>query len=516
MQSSTDRRRFLGILTAAVASLLVPGHGQAGPEEDRMEGKGRRRKHRDEEYLPPRELNPFISLSLVLGCVTDRSVTVNALAREPMEGYFEYGLAPGRYTHKTSQIALPAGKPVSTFLTGLTPNTAYFYRPQFRAVRETSYQARPECRFHTQREPGGTFTFCVQGDSHPERPQMSDPNLYARTLLAASAGNPDFYLCMGDDFSVEKLETITAETVAQPYTLQRPFLGAVARSAPLFLVNGNHEQASLFNFNQSDERRQVAILAQNARNLHFPQPAPDGFYTGDTARTEGIGPLRDYYAWTWGDALFVVLDCYWHSPSLVDAGFHGPPGGPEGEAHGGHKNRDWWSITLGNEQYHWLEQTLQQSKSKYKFVFAHHVLGTGRGGVEEAGLYEWGGRSKRGDWEFDRMRPGWRLPVHALMAKYGVSIFFQGHDHLFARQECDGIVYQEVPMPADPFYLTRNDDRYLSGVKLPNSGFLRVTVAPEKVTVDYVRSYLPADETPARKTGEIAHSYTIKPKITHA
>ena len=102
------------------------------------------------------------------------------------------------------------------------------------------------------------------------------------------------------------------------------------------------------------------------------------------------------------------------------------------------------------------------------------------------------------------------------MAKYGVSIFFQGHDHLFARQECDGIVYQEVPMPADPFYLTRNDDRYLSGVKLPNSGFLRVTVAPEKVTVDYVRSYLPADETPARKTGEIAHSYTIKPKITHA
>ena len=113
-------------------------------------------------------------------------------------------------------------------------------------------------------------------------------------------------------------------------------------------------------------------------------------------------------------------------------------------------------------------------------------------------------------------RPGWELPIHQLMVKHGVTIFFQGHDHLFARQERDGIVYQEVPIPADQNYVAYNEDRYRSGVKLPNSGHLRVTVSPEEVKVDYVRCYLPKDETDERKTGEVAHSYTIKSRTSHA
>ena len=118
--------------------------------------------------------------------------------------------------------------------------------------------------------------------------------------------------------------------------------------------------------------------------------------------------------------------------------------------------------------------------------------------------------------EFNQRRPNWELPIHQLMVKHGVSIFFQGHDHLYCRQERDGIVYQEVPMPADHGYMTYNADRYQSGVKLPNSGHLRVTVSPENVKVEYVRSYLPKDETIQNKTGDIAHSYTVKSKADHA
>ncbi len=91
--------------------------------------------------------------------------------------------------------------------------------------------------------------------------------------------------------------------------------------------------------------------------------------------------------------------------------------------------------------------------------------------------------------EFTERRPGWELPVHQLMAKPGVTFFFQGHDHLFARQERDGIVYQKVPMPADQDYVAYNKDRYESRVKLLNSGHLRVTVSPENVNVDYVRGF---------------------------
>ncbi len=208
----------------------------------------------------------------------------------------------------------------------------------------------------------------------------------------------------------------------------------------------------------------------------------------------------------------MILDNYWHSPAQVDSGFREQDMGG-GKA--GRGQRDWWELTLGDMQYYWFKRTLETSKAKYKFVFAHHVLGTGRGGVDECDLYEWGGKNRRGDYEFKERRPGWELPVHQLMVKHGVTIFFQGHDHLFCRQERDGIVYQEVPMPADHGYMTYNEDRYQSGVKLPNSGHLRVTVSPESVKVEYVRSFLPKDETAQNKTGDIAHSYTVKAKVLH-
>ena len=515
----TTRRKFIALLSATFGWLMTPAIAQQNPDPNRPRrhgpGGGRGRHGADDYVLPP-ELSAFSWLSLVLGRVSDQSVTVNSLAKETIEGFFEYGTSAGNYSSKTGLLTFAANKPVETVFASLQPNTQYFYRLQFRKPGETNFTARPECRFHTQRTTGSTFTFAIQGDSHPERSQMSEPNLYARTLLNAAADKPDFYICMGDDFSVAPIQEVSFDSVAARYTLQRPFLGLVAQSAPVFLLNGNHEQASLFNFNQADERHAVAVHAQNARNQFYPTPAPDKFYSGDTETLPSVGLPKDYCAWTWGDALFVILDNYWHSPAQVDSGFHEEEAGGGKNGHAGGKQRDWWGVTLGDTQYHWFKRVLEQSNAKYKFVFAHHVLGTGRGGVDDCDLYEWGGRNKRGDWEFAQHRPGWELPVHQLMVKHGVTIFFQGHDHLYCQQERDGIIYQEVPMPADQGYMAYNADRYQSGVKLPNSGHLRVSVSPENVKVDYVRSFLPKDETAQNKTGDIARSYTIKAKTSHA
>jgi hypothetical protein len=502
MKHKPTRRTFLALLASVIAWLVAPVRAQKGP------ARGGGRRNRPDDYALPPDLADYAALSVVLGRVSDRSVTVSAMAAQTLEAYCEFGASAGNYTHKTAPQALAAGSPVEIILEGLQANSAYFYRLQCRKSGERDFTPRPECSFHTQRTAGSAFTFVVQGDSHPERPQMSDPTLYARTLLEASAAKPDLYICIGDDFSVDTLRAYTADAVASRYTLQRPFMGIVARSAPLFLLNGTHEQASLFNYNQTDVAHDIAVWAQTARNRFFPMPAPDGFYTGNGEALNGIGKLRDYYAWTWGDALFVVLDNYWHSPAQVD----NPLGGGDS---GGAKERDWWDITLGEAQYQWLRKMLSESKAKFKFVFAHHVMGSGRGGIDGADLWEWGGYNKRGGWEFAQKRPGWELPIHQLMVKHGVTIFFQGHDHLFARQERDGVVYQELPMPADQGYVAYNADRYATGTKLPNSGHLRVTVSPEQVKVDYVRSYLPRDETADRKTGEIAHSYTIKARVAH-
>jgi hypothetical protein len=516
MKLFTTRRGFLALLSAAFGWLLTPAIAQQNPDPNHPRGRGpgggRGRRDAGDYVLPP-ELAAFGWLSLILGRVSDQSVTVNSLAKDTIEGFFEYGTSAGNYTNKTGLLTFAAKQPVETVFDKLQPNTPYFYRLQFRKTSERNFTARPECRFHTQRPAGSTFTFAIQGDSHPERPQMSEPNLYARTLLNVAADKPDFYICMGDDFSVAPVREVNYESVAERYTLQRPFLGLVAQSAPVFLLNGNHEQASLFNFNQTDERHAVAVHAQNARNQFYPTPSPDQFYSGDTETLPALGLRKDYCAWTWGDALFVILDNYWHSPAQVDSGFREQDlGGGKGRR----GQRDWWALTLGEAQYQWFKRTLETSQAKCKFVFAHHVMGSGRGGVDECDLYEWGGHNKRGDWEFAARRPGWEMPVHQLMAKHGVTIFFQGHDHLYCRQEQDGVVYQEVPMPADHGYRTYNDDRYQSGLKLPNSGHLRVTVAPENVNVEYVRSFLPKDENAQNKTGGVAHSYTVKPKGLHA
>jgi hypothetical protein len=499
MNHRDDRRTFLGALGAIAGGMtLLPDSADA-------------QKKGAESYTLSSELAAYDAVSVVLGRAGDESVTASIHSKEKLEAFIEYGSDSGKYTHKTKPISVAAGQPVEVAIGDLVSGTRYYYRLQCRKAGESGPKPRPECQFHTRRAPGSAFTFCVQGDSHPERPFMSNPNLYARTLLQAASCNPDLYFCMGDDFSVDRVWTVNAENLTAPYLLQRPFMGLVAKSASLYLVNGNHEQASLFNFNQMDERREVAVGVQTARNKYFPMPGPEGIYTGDEQEFKGIGLLRDYFAWTWGDALFVVLDNYWHSPSQVDSGFQGGMGGKKGKDD--KKGRDSWGITLGDAQYKWFKKTLEQSKAKFKFVFAHHVLGTSRGGVEASELYEWGGSSRgKGGGDFRQKRPGWELPVHQLMAKHNVSIFFQGHDHLYACQERDGVVYQEVPLPADHAYTTYNEEAYTSGKKLPNSGYLRVSVSGSEAKVDYVRCWLPMDETAARKTGEVAHSYSIKAK----
>jgi len=58
-------------------------------------------------------------------------------------------------------------------------------------------------------------------------------------------------------------------------------------------------------------------------------------------------------------------------------------------------------------------------------------------------------------------------------------------------------------------YALYNKDAYRSGDVLPNSGRVRVTVSPEEVRVEYVRSCLPKDASPEHPNGEIAFSYEI-------
>lgn len=467
----------------------------------------------------------WAATTIILGQPTDRSITANVRTDTAVEVYFEYGVKPGTYNGQTKATTASLDPYANGFfvvhavMAGLQADTQYYYRMQSRPTGSSgSFAPSAEYGFHTQRPPGSTFVFCVQGDSHPERAKtMFDPGLYAQTLAAVSAAKPDFYVTSGDDFSVDTLPTpYTQAAVTGRYTLQLPYFDVVARSAALFLGTGNHEETSLSNYNlpaDSANSNRVPIWAQNARNVYYPMPAPNdpatgSFYSGNTTNVPPIGLLRDYYAWQWGDALFVVIDPYWSSPAQVDTGLGGQNSTTP-------KSSNKWDITHGDAQYQWLKQTLEQSTAKWKFVFAHHVMGTGRGGAEIADQYEWGGNNANGSYGFTQNRPTWPQPLHQLMVANHVTIFFQAHDHLFAHQQRDGVVYQSLPNPADNTYTAFNSDAYTSGDVYPNAGFTKVTVGPSSVKVEYVREWLPADEKPpAQVSGMVQFAYTVGSSAT--
>ena len=94
-----------------------------------------------------------------------------------------------------------------------------------------------------------------------------------------------------------------------------------------------------------------------------------------------------------------------------------------------------------------------------------------------------------------------------------MSIVFHGHDHLFVKEELDGIIYQEVPQPGHPSGGTRSAEEYgYTGAILGSSGHVRVTVGPDEAKVDYVRSIVPGVTRDEMPNASVGHSYILQRK----
>ena len=432
---------------------------------------------------------PVHPFDVILGRPTQHSITVSVLTYQDLEGFIEYSSSPDAYSNQTPLRAFAANQPVEVLIDGLQANMAYTYRLRYRLGNVGEFSTMNAETFHTQRAAGSQFTFSVQADSHLDT--NSNPQVYLQTLANEHANQPDFLIDLGDTFMTDKYQPYTA--AESQYLAQRYYLSAVGQSAPLYLVLGNHDGEGAPRGGQAVDTNWSVEM----RTRYFPNPVPDDFYTGNPTPDQNIGALQDYYAWGWGDALFIVLDPYW---------FTSPQKG----------KADNWNWTLGEAQYQWLKTTLETSPTRWKFVFIHQLVGgldkNGRGGIEAAPYFEWGGKNLDGSWGFYQQRPGWAMPIHQLLTQHHVTAVFHGHDHLFVKQELDGIVYQEVPQPSAARSNATNSATgygYTSGDILGSSGNLRVTVTPDLVTVEYVRTYLPQDEKPGQQNGQVDYSYTI-------
>ncbi len=436
---------------------------------------------------------PF-SGTIILGRPTDRSVTASLMSDRDVQVYLEYGITAGTYAGRTASVSLKAGVPANIELSTLQPDTRYRYRVRTGTGATNPVPAPKEYGLRTQRAPGQSFTFTIDADPHHGDASF-DSTIYAATMARIAADTPDFHIDLGDSFMTEKLGAASYAQAAADVAALRPYWGISGPSVPLYLVIGNHEGEQGWDAAGAES---LPVWATKARQLYYPNPVPNAFYSGSTSPDPLVGVRDGWYAWTWGDVLFVVLDPYWYVKS--------------------NPNRAFWQWTLGPDQYAWLKATLRGSQARYKLVFAHQllggILGNPRGGIEAAPLYEWGGQNADGTWGFTSHRPGWEKPIHQLFLETGVTAFFHGHDHFFGYQQLDGIVYQEVPQPS---YARTSDNSsaaeygYTHGVILGSSGYLRVRVTPAQATVEYVKVY-PATAPAGMQTGQIAYSYTMAPR----
>lgn len=395
------------------------------------------------------------------------SVTVSVLAWDEMDAFIEYGDGL-----KTATVKLSSGAPQNIVLRGLKPDTSYRYRLTYRRLGGEAIQDVMRS-FHTQRKTGETFSFVMQADSHLDN--NTDVRVYQQTLANMLADQPDFMMDLGDTTMVDKFGRFYTRSESQ-YRAQRYYMGRIAHSVPIFMVLGNHD-------GEKGSDPEMSDWSLKQRHTYFPNP------------TDG-NDKHSHFAFEWGNALFIALDPFWPTTKRGASG---------------------WDMTLGETQYRWLTKRLTSSKASLRFVFIHHLVGglgrDVRGGAKTAAYMEWGGKNGDGSEGFRRNRPGWEMPLHQLFVQNGVNIVFHGHDHLFVKEELDGIIYQDVPQPGHPSGGTRSAEEYgYGGVILGSSGHVRVTVERNQATVNYVRSVVPSVTRADIENAGVEHSYTVKPR----
>lgn len=497
---------------------------------------------------------------LLVGRPTDEGAAISLMSFSETVVYLEYGRESGQYDSRTDARNLGVDELSLFEISDLQSDAEYFYRVRFNVNNSAAFLAGTEYSFKTQPPVGSSFNFAIQADPHLGARtrfqkwcgqrclrEAADDKVYAVTATNMRAYDPDFVIDLGDTFMTaqnhqnglfaiqgrEGGAPITEQEVISDVRYLRELFTQVGSSIPIMLVQGNHEAEDSVRLDGTPNN--MAVWSVNNRKKYFPSPTDNGFYSGSTTEYEFIGRQDGYYAWEWGNALFVALDPFWAA-------------GPS----------DVWSRTLGPEQYDWLKSTLEASDAAFKFVFLHHLVGgldnpygKSRGGALYADYFEWGGRtpfdyekwspenirlvealpghdasnpwplrrvdSSTESYDFDQYRPGWGVPIQQMLLDNNVQIVFHGHDHIYVKEVHDnGIVYQEVPQPSRAAAEFNGDELMLmvgqegydteNGIVLDSAGFLNVSVSPDQVTVEYVKNIENCTQEPCR---EIADSYTV-------
>ena len=355
--------------------------------------------------------------------------------------FLEYGQTQAQLTSKTAITTIASGKTKTFQITGLQPNSTIYYRVRYLLGKSKTYLGTQTFSATTEQILSQS-TFAIQADPHMD--YNSSEEVYLNTLKQVVAAAPAFLMDLGDIFMVDKLQDKSEVNIRGRFELMKSYYEKLG-NVPLKITLGNHDgELGYSKFNTKNFRRE-----------YFPNQ------TGELA----------YYSFEGPNQLHIVLDPFTYTME--------------------NPKDDGWQWTLGRTQYDWLVRTLKESQAQHKFIYIHHLLvgnAQSRGGVEIAHLNEWGGKNNDGSAGFDQYRPGWGKPIHQILLENKVGFVFKGHDHLYVKQELDGIIYQTLPQPSHPGdKIDVKQYGYLSGKGVGGSGFLKVRTEGNSAFVDFVK-----------------------------
>lgn len=323
----------------------------------------------------------------------------------------------------------------------------------------------------TQREPGESFSFALIADTHLRPHEVTlGLDIWAveeKTLLSVvqdiEVNIPDFIVHLGDVLDFHKYgfndPPPSGDVTRWGYLNYRRMLADMIGNTAHFMVIGNWDGEN------GDYDEDEIDRSREQRLLYVPGPEPSTY-------PQGGSPNEDYYAYTWGDALFIVLNVMTYTPTehLLD---------------GVGTNDDW---TLGEEQLNWLTKTLEAATARWRFILIHHAVG-GLGGNDANSIYgRGGGRAAY---------VGEQAIVHQLMLEHGVQIFFYGHDHVFTDMVVDEIHYT-LPGSAGATWKFVTEETGYTEYRT-ESGHGLVTVTPQNVLVEFIA-----------EGGQVIDRYTVE------
>ena len=400
---------------------------------------------------------------------TNTSITISLFSVMDTESYVEYGTSPGTYTMTTPVLTVAEDEPIEHVLTGLQPDTAYFYRVRARkAGTADTYEAFDEYNFTTARNPGRPFTFDVVTDSHLMKNYI---NYYYGTgaggrvltrvnnvLNLVKNDDPDFVIDLGDFIMTHLTCTWAVQHQKSAYwrgSIARNYIENISSNISIFNSWDNHDVQLGFDIPERcyDENRRN--WSDNVKLKYFPNP------NSRTYRFGG-GPLENYYAFEWGDALIVVIDANRYTTTK--------PTDPE----------NW---TIGAAQLQWLNDTLKSSSKPWKFVFAGHIVGGDGYGCPPGGQYCYG------DGGAAYAYTGEQAQIQQMMVDSGAQFFIHGHSHLFSNATNNSVTYITAgTYGANPARTGkyRYDTIYANESPINKSGYLRISVNSTAVKIEFV------------------------------